>query len=137
MTHDAKFPESAESAEQRTQRAITALEIEESAGLGFRRRRSGESAGNPYAKPEQYRIGQPVGSGTVLAGMLAGLAWVLGIGSLLYHPLLLGTVALIAGISATIAGGPTARTARNGLIVASICFFLGMIFAIGLGRPVA
>ncbi|MBC7643776.1 MAG: hypothetical protein H7123_01525, partial [Thermoleophilia bacterium] len=103
--HDASFPESPESAEQRTQRAITALETEESAGLGFRRRRSGETAGDPYGKPEQYQLGSDVGSGHILAGMLGGAAWVLGLGSLLYHPLLLGVVAVICGLGGTIAGG--------------------------------
>jgi len=66
-----------------------------------------------------------------------GVVWVLGIGAFLYHPLLLGVFALLGGIGGTIAGGPTARLARNGLIVASLGFFVGMIIAIGLGRPVA
>jgi hypothetical protein len=135
--HDKHFPDSDEAGESRTQRAIDALNYEESAGIGFRRRSIGEQSGDPYGKPEAYIVGDDsVSGGQVLAGYLAAVAVVLGAGALVYKPLLLGTIAAIAGVSGAIAGGPAGRTAKTGLIIASFGFFFGMLFSILLERPV-
>jgi hypothetical protein len=132
MSHDEKFPQSAETPEQRSARAVEALKYEEKAGLGFRRRRIGEASGDPYAiaDQKQYDINRVMGRGEVLGNSLAGICAVLGATSLLYRPLLLSTIAAICGICGLIPGGESARTARIALIVASFGFFFGMLFAL-------
>ena len=132
--HEHSFPESSEAPDDRSARAVDALQYEESAGLGFRRRAHG--MGNPYASPDDYEIGREVGIGELWGGLLGGFSTVLGAGALAYKPLVLGFLAVLCGVGAVIAGGSAAKVGRIGLTVACFGFFFGMIFAIALDRPV-
>lgn len=129
MSHDQKFPDSPEAPDQRTARALEALEFEEKAGLGFRRRQR-KPIGNPYGEPERFQVDREPSNGELWAGMLAGMAAVIGFGALFYKPLLLGTVALVLAVAGSLGDGQPARIARWAMIIASICFFLGMVLTI-------
>jgi hypothetical protein len=133
--HDQHFPESTESSEQRAARAVAALEYEESAGLGFRRRRIGK--GDPYGDPERYQVGHEATSGEILAGYLAGAGVVAGGLSLVMRPLLMGLIAIICLTLGSVGGGQSSRIAKVGLPIAMVCFFIGMLFAILAERKVA
>ena len=133
--HEHSFPESSESDEARTSRALAALEYEESAGLGFRRRTQG--VGDPYADPERHQIDRDVTSGEIFAGLLAGFGTVIGAMALVTRPLLLGMIAALLLAFGSIGGGQAARIARVGVAIAGVCFFLGMLIAIFLERPIA
>lgn len=127
--HDETFPQSQESPERRTARAVEALEYEEKAGLGFRRRKVGERAGNPYGSPEQYDVNAPVTGGQVLGSYLSAMAIILGAGAIIYKPLLLGSAAGLLALLGTI-GGSNDRVTRLGVIVSCTGFSLGMLIAI-------
>jgi hypothetical protein len=133
--HEHSFPESSESPDERSARAVDALQYEEQARLGFRRRASG-GVGDPYAKPDQYEVGRDVGLGELWGGFLGGFAVILGVGALVYKPLVLSFIAALFGIGAVIAGGDAAKIGRIALIVACFGFFFGMLLAILLERSV-
>jgi hypothetical protein len=133
--HEHSFPESSESPEARSQRALAALQYEERAGLGFRRRKHG--MGDPYEQPEAYQVDRDPSAGEVFAGMLAGFGTAIGALSLFVRPLLLAFIAAALLTLGVAGGGQATRIARIGFIVAGVCFFLGMLFAIALERPVA
>ena len=135
--HDQNFPDSEEAGDSRTQRAVEALKYEEAAGIGFRRRAIGEQSGDPYGRPESFHVGEDnMTPGQILAGYLGALAVVLGGAALVYKPLLFGTIAAIAGVCGSMAGGRSGRIAKLGLIIAGFGFFFGMLFAILMERPV-
>lgn len=129
MSHDSTFPESAESPDQRTDRALEALQYEEKAGLGFRRRQRA-AIGDPYAEPERYQVDREPTSGELWAGMLAGIGAVLGFGAIFYKPLLLGFVAVLFTIFGSLGDGAPARIARWSFIVVLIGVSLGMLLSI-------
>jgi hypothetical protein len=126
--HDSKFPESSEAPERRTDRALEALQYEERAGLGFRRRQRAP-IGDPNLEPERYQVDREPSLGELWAGYLAGFGAILGFGALLYKPLLFGTLAVFLGIFGSLGDGAPSRIARIGLTVTIICFTLGMLLA--------
>lgn len=132
--HEQPFPESTESVDQRSERAVAALEYEERRGLGFRRRRS--HVGDPYADPERYLVEREQTTAETIGGFCTGIAAVFGGLSLVIWPLLLGTVAAVAGIFGVMMGPADSRAAKYALVVACIGFFFGMIFAISFERPI-
>jgi hypothetical protein len=129
MSHDSSFPDSAESPERRTDRALEALQYEERAGLGFRRRQR-KAMGNPYGEPERYQVTREPTSGELWAGMLAGLGAVLGFAAIFYKPLLLGAIATALVVLGSIADGQAAKIARWGFVTVMIGVTLGMVMAI-------
>ncbi len=129
MSHDSTFPDSAESPERRTDRALEALQYEERAGLGFRRRQRG-AVGDPYAEPERYQVTHEPTSGELWAGMLAGLGAVLGFAAIFYKPLLLGALAVLFTVLGSLGDGGAARVARAGFIMTLIGVTIGMLMAI-------
>lgn len=129
MSHDASFPASPEPPERRTDRVLASLEYEERAGLGFRRRRH-QPLGDPYAEPERYQVDREPTAGELWAGMLGGVAAMLGFSALFYKPLLLGTLAVIFAILGSLGEGQASRVARWAMLVAGICFVLGMLMSI-------
>ncbi|MCW2923084.1 MAG: hypothetical protein JWM98_488 [Thermoleophilia bacterium] len=129
MSHDARFPDSPEAPDQRTDRALAALQYEERAGLGFRRRERG-TPGDPYAEPERFQVDREPTSGELWAGLIAGIGAVLGVAAVFYKPLLLGTVAVIFTIIGSMGDGQAARIARVGIICAGLGTVIGMSFAI-------
>lgn len=126
--HDQTFPESEESPERRTARALEALKYEQSAGLGFRRR-SRQALGDAYGNPEEHQVHREMTRAEVVGGFMAALAIVLGAAAVLYKPLLLGFLALIFGTFGLIGDQPS-RIARVGFIVAGIGWSVGMLLAI-------
>lgn len=136
MSHDASFPESPESPERRSERALAALQYEERAGLGFRRR-DRAPIGDPYSEPERFQIDREPTPGELWAGMLAGIAAVVGFSAIFYKPLLLGTVAVILAVFGSLADGSPSRVARIAMVVTGACFVIGMLVAIFLTkRPI-
>lgn len=129
MSHDSTFPDSPEAPESRTDRALAALQYEEKAGLGFRRRQRG-ALGDPYAEPQRYQVDREPTSAELWAGMLGGMGAVLGFGAIFYKPLLLGTLALIFAILGSLGDGAASRIAKWALIVAAFGFVLGMLMSI-------
>lgn len=129
MSHDSTFPDSAESPEQRTERALEALQYEERAGLGFRRRERA-AMGNPYAEPERYQVDREPTSGELWAGMVAGIGAVLGFSAIFYKPLLLGAVAVVLTVLGSLGDGAPARVAKWGFVITLIGVTLGMLMAI-------
>ncbi len=129
MSHDSNFPESPESPAQRTDRALEALQYEEKAGLGFRRRERAP-IGNVYAEPERYQVVREPSSGELWAGMLAGIGAVLGFGAIFYKPLLLGLVAVIFTILGSLGDGAPARVAKASFIMVTIGVTIGMLMQI-------
>ena len=132
--HEHSFPESSESSERRSARAVAALEYEERAQLGFRRRRM--AAGDPWAAPDGFQVDREVSSGELIAGWFAGFGVAFGATALFLRPLLFGFLAVVCALVGLMGGGQAARTARVAMIIASICFFLGMMFSIMMERPI-
>ena len=129
MSHDSTFPDSAESPQQRTDRALEALQYEEQAGLGFRRRQRAP-IGDPYAEPERFQVDREPTSGELWAGMLAGIGAVLAFGAIFYKPLLLGFIAVIFTILGSLGDGAAARIAKWAFIMVLIGVTTGMLMAI-------
>lgn len=133
MSHDSTFPDSAESPERRSERALEALQYEERAGLGFRRRQR-SAIGDPYAEPERYQVDREPTTGELWGGMLAGLGLVLGLAAIFYKPLLLGAFAAFLVMLGSVADGQSARIARWGLVVVLVGVTIGMLLAIFVTR---
>jgi hypothetical protein len=133
--HDATFPESAESPEQRSARAVTALEYEERAGLGFRRRER-NAVGDPWAHPQAVQVDREESIGELFGAYLSGLGAVLGGLALVVCPLIFGSVGLVLAMGGVIGGGRGVRIGKVALVVSCFGFFLGMLFAISTDRPV-
>lgn len=133
MSHDSKFPESAESPDRRTDRVLAGLQYEERAGLGFRRRERAP-IGDPYADPERHQIDREPTTGELWAGMFAGMGAVLGFGAIFYKPLLLGTVAVILTIIGSMGDGAPSRIARWAIVITAAGFLIGMLAAIFVTR---
>lgn len=131
MSHDASFPDSSEAPERRTDRALAALQYEERAGLGYRRRERG-TPGDYYGEPERFQVDREPTAGELWAGMLAGLGAVLGVAAIFYKPLLLGTFAVLFTILGSLGDGQAARIARVGIVVVCLGVTLGMVVAIFL-----
>lgn len=133
--HEPTYPSSDEPAEARSERAVAALEYEERAGLGFRRREGVHGAGDAYGNPEDYQVGEET-TGQLVGGYLAAIGVVAAIGSFAVKPLVLAAAALFFSIAGLISGGPAARIGRIGLIVACAGWSVGMMIAIIWDRPV-
>lgn len=129
MSHDSTFPDSPESPAQRTDRALEALQYEEKAGLGFRRRERAP-IGNVYAEPERFQVTREPTSGELWAGMLAGIGAVLGFGAIFYKPLLLGFVAVVFTILGSLGDGAATRISKAAFIMVLIGVTIGMLMAI-------
>ena len=129
MSHDSTVPDSPEAPERRTDRALEALQYEEKAGLGFRRR-TRTPMGDPYAEPERYQIDREPTAGELWAGMLGGIGAVLGFGAIFYKPLLLGNVAVIFAVLGSLGDGAPSRVGRAAILVAGLGTLLGMLLAI-------
>lgn len=129
MSHDSTFPDSAEDPAKRTDRAIEALEYENKAGLGFRRRQR-KAIGNPYAEPERYQVTHEPSQGELWAGLVASIGTVLGIAAIFYKPLLLGVFAVICVVLGSTGGGQAAKIARWGFITVLVGVTIGMLMAI-------
>jgi hypothetical protein len=129
MSHDSSFPDSTEAPDQRSDRALAALQYEEQAGLGFRRRQR-SPLGNPYADPERFQVDREPTTGELWAGMLAGIGTVLGFAAIFYHPLMMSTIAVLFVITGSLGDGAPSRVARIGLVVAIVGFVLGMTMSI-------
>lgn len=119
--HEHGFPASDEPPQQTSDRFIAALQYEERARLGFRRQAVTTPVPGGAAREEEWTHGQ------IWGGYLAAIALALGVGSLVFKPLLLGPLALVLGIGSLIPGGPAERLGRIALIVAGVCWVLGMI----------
>lgn len=132
--HESSFPESAESPERRSARAVAQLEYEERAQTGFRRRKHG--MGDPWAAPDDYQVDREVGPGELFGGYLAGFAVTFGGVALFLRPLLFGFLCVVFALGGLIAGGNAAKTARIALMVGAGGFFFGMLFSIWMERPV-
>ncbi|MCW2928514.1 MAG: hypothetical protein JWM86_2482 [Thermoleophilia bacterium] len=133
MSHDATFPDSPESPESRTERALAALQYEERAGLGFRRRQR-TPMGNPYEEPERFQVDRDPTDGELWAGMLAGFGAVLGFGAIFYKPLLLGALAVVFTILGSLGDGAASRIARWGFVIILVGVTLGMLVSIFVTR---
>ena len=129
MSHDSTFPDSPEAPDKRTDRALEALQYEEKAGLGFRRRER-SAIGDPYGEPERYQVDREPTAGELWAGMLAGIGAVLGFSAIFYKPLLLGFVAVIFTILGSLGDGAASRIAKWAFITVTIGVSLGMLIAI-------
>jgi hypothetical protein len=129
IMHDQKFPESEESPERRTERAVEALEYEQSAGLGFRRRLT-NAMGNPYASAEEHQVDREPSQGELWANLAAGVGLILGIAALFYKPLLVGFLAAVFIVLGTLGDSQGSKISRVALPVAATCFFFGMLLAI-------
>jgi hypothetical protein len=131
MTHEHRFPDSEEAPEARTARAIEALNYEEKAGLGFRRRVR-TAIGNPYGdgEAERYQIDREMTSAELWSGYLAGIGVVLGGFAIFYKPLLLGLLSIIFSILGSLGDGQGARIAKIGLVVGIAGFTIGMLMSI-------
>ena len=129
MSHDSTFPDSSESPAQRTDRALEALQYEEKAGLGFRRRERAP-IGDPYAEPERFQVTREQTSGELWAGMLAGIGAVLGFGAIFYKPLLLGFIAVLFTILGSLGDGAPARVAKWSFIMVLVGVTIGMLMQI-------
>jgi len=132
--HDQRFPESQESPEQRSARAVAALQYEERAGLGYRRRQYG--AGDPWAEPERHQIDKEIPGYELAAGLIAGLGAALAGLALVMLPLMMAFFAVLLAMVGLAAGGSAARIGKVAIIVACFTFFFGMMFAILTERPV-
>ena len=129
MSHDSTFPDSEEAPESRTDRALAALQYEEKAGLGFRRRVR-TPMGDPYAEPERYQVDREPTSAELWAGMLAGIGAVLGFGAIFFKPLLLATIATVFVVLGSLGDGTPSRIARWGAIITATGFTVGMLMSI-------
>jgi hypothetical protein len=71
-----------------------------------------------------------------VAGFLAAAALAAGVLALVWYPGRLGTAAILVALVAAAMGGPHRRLAAAALVVATACWFLGMLLAVLLERPV-
>jgi hypothetical protein len=129
MSHDSTFPDSAEAPDKRTERAIEALQIENEAGLGFRRRER-SAMGNPYAEPERFQVDREPTAGELWAGLLAGLGVVLAVGAIFYKPILFGALAVFFTTLGSLGDGQAAKVARWGFVLSLVGTFIGMVMVI-------
>jgi hypothetical protein len=132
--HEQRFPESPESPERRSARAVAQLEYEERAQTGFRRRRHGQ--GDPWAAPDDFQVDREVTNGELFAGYLAGFAVVLACVALFLRPLLFAFLAVLFAIGGLIGGGQASKIAKMALVIGAFTFVLGMLFSIWTERPV-
>lgn len=131
--HDKTFPESDEPVENASQRALKALEYENSAGLGFRRTEWQPGVSNEYDPAAVLEAdetpGQLVAAYIAAAGMMAGLV------AFAYKPLLFCFLAFLGATVGIAAGGTAGRIGKNAYMVIAAAFFFGMWFALHDARP--
>ncbi len=131
--HEQRFPESTESPDARTARALKALELEDSAGRG----RRPDSPAAPWGMWEDYRADADDSTAQLVGGYFAASGVVFGLVSLAVMPLLFAFLAFVGITFGTILGGRNQQKLNFiAMIVASACFLVGMSFALAMERPV-
>ena len=71
-----------------------------------------------------------------VAGYLAALALATSFLALVWYPGRVGTAAIFVALVAAAMGGPQRRLATSALVIATLCWFAGMLLAVLLERPV-
>ena len=74
-------------------------------------------------------------SGDVVAGYLAAFSIFCSAISIAWHPLRMIAPAIILALIAAGMGGRENRLARYALVMAAVCFFLGLTIAVAGSRP--
>lgn len=133
--HEQSFPDSTEPADRRTARAEAALEYEERARIGFRRR-TAENLGDPWTTPETYQVDREPTTWELSGGFFAAIATVLGVAAIFYAPLPFSFLAVVLALLALSTGYRAAHAARRALVIASFGFVVGMLIAIAFERPI-
>jgi hypothetical protein len=72
----------------------------------------------------------------LVADFLATFAIFAGLAALVYYPGRLGTGAVFVALLAVLIGDPRRQLVPIGLAVATACWFLGMVLAVLLDRPI-
>lgn len=72
----------------------------------------------------------------LVADFLATFAIFAGLAALVYYPGRLGTGAVFVALLAVLIGDPRRRLVPIALAVATACWFLGMVLAVLLDRPI-
>jgi hypothetical protein len=72
----------------------------------------------------------------VVAGFLAAAALFAGLVAIIYYPGRIGPGAILVALIAAAMGGFQSRLAATALVVATAGWFLGMILAVLLERPI-
>jgi hypothetical protein len=71
-----------------------------------------------------------------VAGFLAAAALFTGLFALVWYPGRIGPGAMLVALIAAGIGGPQRRVAAAAVAVTTFCWFLGMVIAVVLERPV-
>lgn len=71
-----------------------------------------------------------------VAGFLAAAALFAGLVAIIYYPGRIGPGAILVALIAAAMGGFQSRLAATALVVATVGWFLGMILAVLLERPI-
>jgi hypothetical protein len=133
--HDETFPQSQEPADKRSARFEQQLHWEDSHGTGFRRRERG-ALGDPFGDTDLHVVDAEPTQSELVGSWLAAFGTMLGVATLVFKPLLLVFPAFMLIMAGAAIGGVAGKVARTGIIVLSICFLIGMTFAITFDQPV-
>lgn len=71
-----------------------------------------------------------------VAGYMAAFALFAGVMALVWYPGRLGPAAMLVALIAAAIGGPQRRLADAALVIATVCWFLGMVVAVLTERPI-
>lgn len=133
--HDETFPQSQEPVEKRSARFEKQLDWEESHGTGFRRRERG-ALGDPFGDSDLHVVDAEPTQAEIVGSWLAAFGTILGVATLVFKPLLLVFPALILILAGAAIGGIAGKVAKTGILVLSICFLIGMTYAIAFDQGV-
>lgn len=121
--HDKTFPQSEEPVDKQSDRAVTALQYEDDAGLGFRRTERQVGVTNEY--DPDATLGMPDTTGQLVAAYFASAGVILGGVAWVYKPLLFAFLAFIMATVGLAAGGKAARIGKLAYIITGVGFFFG------------
>jgi hypothetical protein len=71
-----------------------------------------------------------------IAGYMAAVALFAGFLAVIWYPGRVGPAAILVALIAAAMGGPQRRLAAAALVVATACWFVGMVLAVVFERPI-
>lgn len=87
------------------------------------------------AEPESFRVPGRARPADVVAGYLASLAIFAGLVGIAWHPLRLTPLAMVLALGAAAMSARRRGLAFAAVMIAAVCFFLGMTVAVVTSRP--
>lgn len=87
------------------------------------------------AESEIYREPGRARPGEIVSGYLAALAIFAGLIGIAWHPLRLTPLAMLLSLVAAAMAGRNRTLSLAAVMIAGVCFFLGMVVSVATSRP--